>query len=199
LKEESLPAAIVGYHLDEEGDWVADLECGHTQHVRHNPPWTNRPWVVTEEGRNSYLGYTLGCKDCVLNNTPAEPGRGRVKLIPIPRTMELSDYLAAIPPDREQRFTVVRELIRRLYPVAKESMRYRMPTYETESGWVALANQKQYISLYTCGEQHLEAFKQRHPDIKTGKGCINFRNRDEIPLEALELVIKSAMGRSAHD
>ena len=26
-------------------DWVAELECGHTQHVRHDPPWTNRPWV----------------------------------------------------------------------------------------------------------------------------------------------------------
>ena len=44
---------IVGYHVDEFGDWVADLQCGHGQHVRHQPPMTNRPWVLTEEGRNS--------------------------------------------------------------------------------------------------------------------------------------------------
>ena len=25
---------IVGFHLDEYGDWVADLRCGHGQHVR---------------------------------------------------------------------------------------------------------------------------------------------------------------------
>ena len=26
---------ITGFHLDEEGYWVAELECGHNQHVRH--------------------------------------------------------------------------------------------------------------------------------------------------------------------
>ena len=41
---------IVSYHVDEYGDWVADLQCGHGQHVRHQPPMTNRPWVLTEEG-----------------------------------------------------------------------------------------------------------------------------------------------------
>ena len=29
---------IVGFHVDEYGDWVADLQCGHGQHVRHQPP-----------------------------------------------------------------------------------------------------------------------------------------------------------------
>jgi len=55
---------ITGYHQDEEGYWVADLACGHTQHLRHNPPWTNRPWVITEEGRDKHLGTGLECKDC---------------------------------------------------------------------------------------------------------------------------------------
>lgn len=55
---------IIGFHQDELDDWVADLECGHTQHVRHNPPWMNRPWVVTKEGRRKYLGFELDCKDC---------------------------------------------------------------------------------------------------------------------------------------
>ena len=27
---------ITGYHTDEEGHWVAQLACGHNQHVRHN-------------------------------------------------------------------------------------------------------------------------------------------------------------------
>ena len=31
---------IIGFHQDEDGDGVAELGCGHTQHVRHNPPWT---------------------------------------------------------------------------------------------------------------------------------------------------------------
>lgn len=56
--------AIAGYHKDEEGHWVAELACGHFQHVRHNPPLVSRPWVVTEHGRQSMLGYELNCKKC---------------------------------------------------------------------------------------------------------------------------------------
>jgi hypothetical protein len=55
---------IVGYDQDEEGHWVADLDCGHPQHVRHQPPWMERPWVTTPEGRRSRIGMELDCKRC---------------------------------------------------------------------------------------------------------------------------------------
>ncbi|SOD40036.1 DUF3565 domain-containing protein [Nitrosovibrio sp. Nv4] len=55
---------ITGFELDSEGDPIALLSCGHMQHVRHNPPFINRPWVTTEEGRNSMMGQTLNCVRC---------------------------------------------------------------------------------------------------------------------------------------
>ncbi|MBW3695182.1 DUF3565 domain-containing protein [Vibrio sp. T187] len=55
---------IVGYHIDDEGDWVAQLLCGHFQHVRHQPPFICRPWVVSQQGRDSMLGHQLDCKKC---------------------------------------------------------------------------------------------------------------------------------------
>jgi hypothetical protein len=55
---------IIGFHQDEQKDWVADLACGHTQHVRHRPPWTLRPWVIQEEGRRQHIGTPLICKVC---------------------------------------------------------------------------------------------------------------------------------------
>jgi hypothetical protein len=55
---------IVGFHRDEEGHWVADLRCGHGQHVRHDPPWQSRPWVTTAEGRERFLGVALECLKC---------------------------------------------------------------------------------------------------------------------------------------
>jgi len=58
--------AITGFHKDEENDWVAELQCGHFQHVRHNPPFINRPWVIQEAGRLAMLGYQLACKKCDL-------------------------------------------------------------------------------------------------------------------------------------
>lgn len=56
--------AIVGFHQDERQDWVADLACGHGQHVRHLPPLSNRPWVLTAEGRERYMGTVLDCRKC---------------------------------------------------------------------------------------------------------------------------------------
>lgn len=60
--------AITGFHLDEENHWVAELACGHGQHVRHTPPWQNRPWVMTEPGRKEKLGMLLDCKKCEEKN-----------------------------------------------------------------------------------------------------------------------------------
>ncbi len=55
---------IVGFHQDEAGDWVAELECGHGYHVRHDPPYQERAWVLTPEGRASHIGLELDCKKC---------------------------------------------------------------------------------------------------------------------------------------
>jgi hypothetical protein len=53
---------IAGFHHDEENFWVAELECGHKQHVQHNSPMTLRPWVNDENGRTERLGTFLSCK-----------------------------------------------------------------------------------------------------------------------------------------
>jgi len=55
---------ITDFHLDEHNDWVADLACGHSQHVRHQPPWQNRPWVSTEANRAASIGKELNCILC---------------------------------------------------------------------------------------------------------------------------------------
>jgi hypothetical protein len=47
---------IVNFHLDENLDWVADLECGHQRHVAH--------WVTTPQGRIEHLGKELNCLAC---------------------------------------------------------------------------------------------------------------------------------------
>ncbi len=64
--------AIVGFERDEAGDWVALLHCGHRQHVRHQPPWRERAWVLTEQGRAERLGSSLECRACDEEGAGAE-------------------------------------------------------------------------------------------------------------------------------
>lgn len=59
-----LASKIVGYHQDEEKNWVAELSCGHQQHIRHRPPFIERPWVVTEAGRAEKIGHPVVCPEC---------------------------------------------------------------------------------------------------------------------------------------
>lgn len=71
------PRRITGFHQDHEEHWVAELECGHNQHVRHDPPWFNRPWVITDNGRRQTLGRTLNCTKCDAGAPPdARPRAG---------------------------------------------------------------------------------------------------------------------------
>jgi len=72
VTNQTCPSAIVSFHRDELGDWFARLACGHHQHMRHQPPWINRPWVETEAGRRSMIEKVLVCKKCA-QGLPADP------------------------------------------------------------------------------------------------------------------------------
>ena len=62
--------AMKAFHLDGEGHWVAELSCGHRQHVRHQPPFMLRPWVLTESGRSERIGQSLECAACDRRELP---------------------------------------------------------------------------------------------------------------------------------
>ena len=55
---------IVSFHEDSESQWIAELSCGHRRHTRHDPPLSDRPWVLTSEGRESRIGLELDCIPC---------------------------------------------------------------------------------------------------------------------------------------
>jgi tellurite resistance-related uncharacterized protein len=75
---------IVGFATDAAGDWVAWLSCGHPQHVRHAPPFMERPWVLTAEGRTGRLGQMLDCVRCDAAELPPH-------FVPYKRTAEFTE------------------------------------------------------------------------------------------------------------
>ncbi len=106
---------------------------------------------------------------------------------------DVRQYLPSVPEPRKPRLQKLHDLILESYPQATIDLSYRMPTYKVGDGWVAIANQKHYVSLYTCGAHHLARFREKYPAIKTGKGCITFRDSDPLPEAAIRQVIKHAI------
>ena len=111
----------------------------------------------------------------------------------MPVDSAVTDYISRQDASRRERLEQLHTLILDLYPDAVVDMAYKMPTYRHGEGWVALANQKHHLSLYTCASSHLEAIRKTCPTVKTGKGCINFRDRDEIDEKAVRQVVRHAI------
>lgn len=49
---------------DDNGEWVAILDCHHRQHVRHQPPFRPNAWVLVDSERDARVGTTLNCPLC---------------------------------------------------------------------------------------------------------------------------------------
>ena len=56
--------SILGFHLDEAGDWVAEMSCFHNRHIRHQPPFREAAWVLSAEGREAHTGSPIECPLC---------------------------------------------------------------------------------------------------------------------------------------
>lgn len=109
---------------------------------------------------------------------------------------EVQRYVDAVPDEQKPLFAKIHALIMGLYPDAEVVMSYQVPTYRAKSGWVALGYWKDGVSLYTNGPHHIAEFKAEYPGIKTGKGSINFKVTDMVPVPALQKVITHAIEHS---
>ncbi|WP_200868049.1 DUF3565 domain-containing protein [Pseudomonas syringae] len=57
-------STVVDFRQDEDRHWVAVLSCGHTQHLRHQPPWQSRAWVLDPVRRQQKIGQGFHCGWC---------------------------------------------------------------------------------------------------------------------------------------
>jgi hypothetical protein len=120
------------------------------------------------------------------------------------------EYLAELPDDRRETVEAVRRLILEHLPAGYEEtvqfgmLSYVVPlerypdTYNGQAlGYVALANQKQYVSLYLMGaygdaeERFRTAFEATGKKLDMGKSCVRFKRVDDLALD----VVASEIGR----
>jgi hypothetical protein len=108
-------------------------------------------------------------------------------------TKLIDDYIAKLPEARAERGRLLHALVLKLFPDAVVSLDYRMPTYRMGEHFFAWASQKQYLSVYTCSSERITAFKKRRPEVKSGVGCLNFRDKDAFVAAELRAVVNDAL------
>lgn len=104
------------------------------------------------------------------------------------------EYLAELPADRQTALKKVRSVIKKAVPQAKESMQHGMAAYNLNGLLCALASQKNYMALYMCDADVVEAHRNALAKLNCGKGCIRFGKLDELPLDAITQILKDAAG-----
>ncbi|HYF10529.1 MAG TPA: DUF1801 domain-containing protein [Candidatus Paceibacterota bacterium] len=119
----------------------------------------------------------------------------------------VAEYIKAVPAERRDTILAVHDFIRKTVPKLKPHFAYNMlgygsfpyTNYKKESiTWpvIALANQKNYVSLYVCsidaGQYVAEKYKKELGKVSVGKSCIRFKKLEDLNLPMLKKVLMTA-------
>jgi uncharacterized protein YdhG (YjbR/CyaY superfamily) len=105
----------------------------------------------------------------------------------------VSQFIKAIPALQRPLFDRLHGLILELYPEAAISISYQIPCYRTPGGKVFLGLWKSGVSLHAIKFEVIAEFKARYPEIKTGKGSLNFRTTDRFTDASVRKVLRQVL------
>jgi Domain of unknown function (DU1801) len=119
----------------------------------------------------------------------------------------VEEYLLLVPGDRRKEIDFLHDFIQKAVPNLKPYFASNMIGYgsfyyldskKQKRDWpiIALANQKNYVSIYVCAiirdKAAVEKYKKELGKHSKGISCIRFKKTEEINLETLKIVLKLA-------
>lgn len=123
------------------------------------------------------------------------------------KATSVASYLASIPEERRELITYLHEFIQKTVPSLKPHFAYNMLGYGSfpyrnykkevvEWPVIALANQKNYVSIYVCavvdGAYVAETHAEQLGKVSVGKSCIRFKKLEDVNLAELAKVLQLA-------
>jgi hypothetical protein len=123
------------------------------------------------------------------------------------KAQTIEEYIASVPAERKDAIVFLHESIQKTVPALKPYFATNMlgygafpySNYKKETiDWpvIALANQKQYISVYvasaTDGQYAVEKYQNELGKVKLGRSSISFKKLEDVNLSVLKNVIKEA-------
>jgi uncharacterized protein YdhG (YjbR/CyaY superfamily) len=113
------------------------------------------------------------------------------------QTLSYEHYLSRLPAERREEIARVWQVMRENVPAGyTEQISEKYLTFMAGDEWyLALANQKNYISLYLCSIYVFPELKDKLDNsgkkLKCGKGCVNFKRAEELPLDTLGEIVRA--------
>ena len=119
----------------------------------------------------------------------------------------VEEYLLMVPDNRKKDIDFLHDFIQKAVPKLTPYFASNMIGYgsfyyldskKQKGEWpiIALANQKNYISIYVCAvvedKAAVEKYKKELGKLSKGISCIRFKKIEEINLETLKKVLKLA-------
>lgn len=118
----------------------------------------------------------------------------------------IDEYINDLPEDRKKEINKLHDFIQKTVPSLKPHFASNMIGYgsfkyidykKQKLDWpiVALANQKNYISIYVCaisdGKYIAEKYEKELGKVSVGRSCIRFKKIKDLNLETLTTVLKT--------
>jgi hypothetical protein len=119
----------------------------------------------------------------------------------------VEEYIKNVPEDRKEAIKFLHQFIQKAAPKLKPHFAANMLGYgsfryldskKVPQEWpvVAMANQKNYISVYVCALEDGQYAAEKHAPklgkVSVGRSCIRFKKIEDVDLEELKKVLKIA-------
>ena len=104
-----------------------------------------------------------------------------------PKTID--EYIAGFPPDVQKLLQQIRATIRKAAPDAKETIKYRMPTFVLNENLAHFAGFEKHIGFYPT-PSGIEAFKKELAGYKSAKGSVQFPLNERVPFDLIKKMVE---------
>lgn len=106
-----------------------------------------------------------------------------------PKPQSVDEYFSWFSGETLERLQLIRELLKREVPEAKEVISYSMPAVKTSEVLVYYAVAKNHIGLYPTNSGVSE-FKKELETYQTSKGAIQFPHDRPLPLDLIADIVQ---------
>lgn len=101
----------------------------------------------------------------------------------------IDEYISDFPEEMQAKLLRLRQIIKISAPMAKETIKYGIPTFYQNENLVHFSGCKNHIGFYPAPSA-IKKFSKELKGYKTSKGAIQFPLEQPIPYELISRIVK---------